>query len=598
MERPMFGYGQVPLPEHGGTLTPLSGQLKQGLLATAILGGISVASTAWLFLYLTWRIARWKLTPKQSPSPPAAEDSLNVDLSLGLSEQHYRQYIQSTQANRANRGPPLRRLSSGTVNTTKTTVVTGVTVELPVDKHSNPVITLIYHLLLADVQQSAAFVIGAYWLQYDGIFVPSIPCYAQGWLLGLAKLAAAGFLSIISLNTYLTLVWGYKPPRKLMYWVITFNWIFSFACTLGGVLGTKTGLAKGGYYTRAGAWCWINPRYEVLRLWLEYFWIFLAMALTIVLHGLVFWSLWRNNHSPRYLPRQAACQRSLATLTSSSNTSCCAEEAVSGADEASRPSGHHPAFLLYPLIYIICVAPVAIARCIDMSLGAGTVSPGYYLVAGCLLACHGWMNVLLWTTTVIFVNEGYAKDTGLDRFAFMRTPHERRFGNMIWVQGGSNNVQAAGDSVHRSRLRAARTRLGHWTQQLRPSVLSRHGQAHRSFRNSLIPSGYVGPSSASQESLQHSARGGQSSVSNSNSSPATRAAAPAETSGGIQMEVVTTIVVEREDDADFSIGAVGGPMGEFFLGYTPPHPLEYPTRSMHASSLHKASLEGLHEWRP
>ncbi|KAJ1335037.1 G protein-coupled receptor 157 [Microdochium nivale] len=584
MERPMYGYGHVALPENGRSLSPLSPRLRQGLLVTAILGGVSVASTTWLFFYLTWRILKWKLAaPSQRPGPPPAADSLNVDLSLGLSEQHYRQYIQSTQATRAGRASPLRRLSSATVTLAKKPVVTVAPAQAAAptagDQHSSSAVTLIYHLLLADVQQSAAFVISAYWLQYDGIFVPSIPCYAQGWLLGLAKLAAAGFLSIISMNTYLTLVWGYKPPRRIIYWAILFNWVFSFACTLGGVVGTQTGMAKGGYYTRTGAWCWINPGYEHLRLWLEYFWIFSAMVLTTVLHGLIVWSLWKNNHSPRYLPRQISRQSSRAILTDSSTTSRQTEEAVSEADEANRPSGHHSAFLLYPLIYIICVAPLAIARCIDMARGAGTVSGAFYLVAGALLACHGWMNVVLWTTTVIFVSSKDAKNTGLDRFAFIRTPRERRFGNIVWVQGGNNaNVNANNrdedydSSQHVTKLLAAPTWLGRLTQRLRLRPFSQN-QTSKSFRNSLATSGYLGPSSASQESLQRSARAG------SHSGPATmQAAAASETSGGIQMEVVTTIVIEREDDTDY--------FGRDLA------------RSLAPSYSCKASLEDLRDWRP
>ncbi|KAH7038262.1 uncharacterized protein B0I36DRAFT_77609 [Microdochium trichocladiopsis] len=574
MERPMYGYGQIPLPEQGVSLSPLPVQLKQGLLASAILAGLSIASATWLFLYLTWRIVKWKFFPRRRPRP-TPDDRFNVDLSLGLSEEHYRQYIQSTQASRGGRTAPLRRLSSGTVITTKTAVTTAEAASVLEDEHSNPIIILIYHLLLADVQQSAAFVISAYWLQYDGIYVPSVPCYAQGWLLGVAKLAAAGFLSIISINTYLALVWGYKASRRSIYIAIALNWVFSYGCTLGGVLGTKTGLAQGGYYTRAGAWCWINPRYESLRLWLEYFWIFLAMGLTTVLHGLVLWSLWRNRHSARFLPRQASCRASIATMAGCLKIFRRVEKVESQAEELGRPSGHHPAFLLYPLVYVVCVAPLAIARCVDMSRGSGSVNPGYYMVAGALLACHGWLNVLLWTTTVIFVSPSDAKETGLDRFAFMRTPHERRFGNMIWVEGGTSASETPGGGPPPTVI----ARMRAWRMQRLPffrsgrSDIPRHGRPSRSFRNSLAASGYPGPNSISQESLQRSVRGEQE-----------VASMPEGTLGGIQMEVVTTIVVEREEDVGFGHAD--------FLGF--PH--EAPARSVHTTS-QKASLEGYDDWR-
>jgi len=559
----MYGYGQVPMPEDGGSLSPLPEQMRRGLLAVAILSGLSIASSALLFFYLTWRMLKWKLVPAKKHTPTTPDESLNVDLSLGLSEQHYRQYIQSTQATRGSRTTPLRRLSSGTVATTKPASINTEVTPTTEDDHSNPIIILIYHLLLADVQQSAAFVISACWLQYDGIYVPSVPCYAQGWLLGLAKLASAGFLSIISVNTYLNLVWGFKTSRTWIYSAIGFNWVFAFGCTLGGVLGTQTGMAHGGYYVRTGAWCWINPRYEALRLWLEYFWIFLAMGLTIVLHGLVFWSLWRNNHSARALPPPASSRNSFSTMAVRFRTPQSAREVESQTKMAGRPSGHHPAFLFYPLIYIICVSPLAIARCVDMSRGTGTVNPGYYLVAGALLACHGWINALLWTTTVIFVNPRDAKDTGLDRFAFMRTPHGRRFGNMIWVQGGSHGGSSSQGLPETTIMSRLKTWLG-------------ARNFSRSVSNSLTARGYLGPNSISQESLQHSMRNGRHG-----------SVTPPDITGGIQMEVVTTIVVEREEHTEFSSQLS-------ILGF----PLESPTQSRTThSTLHKSSLEGLRDWR-
>lgn len=309
--------------------------------------------------------------------------------------------------------------------------------------------------------------------------------------------------------------------------------------------------------------CWINPKYEALRLWLEYFWIFLAMGLTIVLHGLVFWSLWRNNLSARALPPPASSRGSFATMAGCSRTPQGARELESQTEMAGRPSGHHPAFLLYPLIYVICVSPLAIARCVDMSQGAGTVDPGYYLVAGALLACHGWINVVLWITTVIFVNSRDAKDTGLDRFAFMRTPHERRFGNMIWVQGGRTS-EPSSQGLRTKRLVS---RLKTWLGARK---------FPRSVSNSLTARGYPGPNSISQESLQHSMRNGRHG-----------STAPLDMAGGIQMEVVTTIVVEREEDIELT-----GQLS--FLGF----PLEgsTPSRTAHSTS-HKPSLEGLRDWR-
>jgi hypothetical protein len=49
----------------------------------------------------------------------------------------------------------------------------------------------------------------------------------------------------------------------------------------------------------------------------------------------------------------------------------------------------------------------------------------------------GWLNVLLWSTTIIFIGDHDIRETGLEKFAFLRTP-QRVYGNMVMVQGGND----------------------------------------------------------------------------------------------------------------------------------------------------------------
>jgi hypothetical protein len=49
----------------------------------------------------------------------------------------------------------------------------------------NQFIVLIYNLLLADLQQSLAFLLNAQWLAQDGIQVGTTTCWAQGCKFGL-----------------------------------------------------------------------------------------------------------------------------------------------------------------------------------------------------------------------------------------------------------------------------------------------------------------------------------------------------------------------------------------------------------------------------
>lgn len=45
--------------------------------------------------------------------------------------------------------------------------------------------------------------------------------------------------------------------------------------------------------------------------------------------------------------------------------------------------------------------------------------------------------MLLWSTTIVFIGDHDIRETGLEKFAFLRTP-ERVYGNMVMVQGGND----------------------------------------------------------------------------------------------------------------------------------------------------------------
>ena len=109
----------------------------------------------------------------------------------------------------------------------------------------------------------------------------------------------------------------------LIYILTGAVWVIAFAFPLISILSTHNGADHGGFYTRAGAWvglvllghvrahfrtdwwkqCWVNPEYTVYSLWLEYFWIFVAMAVTVCLLTWVLFSLQRNKQSARHFPQ-------------------------------------------------------------------------------------------------------------------------------------------------------------------------------------------------------------------------------------------------------------------------------------------------------
>jgi hypothetical protein len=113
---------------------------------------------------------------------------------------------------------------------------------------------------------------------------------------------------------------------------------------------------------------------------------------------------------------------------------------------------------------------------------------------------------LLWSTTIIFIGDKDIHETGLDMFAMARTP-TRRYGNMIWVQGGNNS-----DGPEEQRGGVT------WWQWLSGGKGSSSGTFPRHSR------------STSQESLRRNVGAAEENT--------------------IQLEVVTMVVVEDADATD------------------------------------------------
>jgi hypothetical protein len=118
----------------------------------------------------------------------------------------------------------------------------------------------------------------------------------------------------------------------------------------------------------------------------------------------------------------------------------------------SNPTVHGavPLMVLYPTVYVVCTAPLAIGRI--AALAGNEVSLAYFIVAGSMIACNGWLDVLLYTSTradIVFTVYPPTEDIGLDTFAFMGKGY--MFGTVTTVEAGQRV---------RSRLGGARRRQG------------------------------------------------------------------------------------------------------------------------------------------
>ncbi|KAI2465770.1 G protein-coupled glucose receptor regulating Gpa2-domain-containing protein [Annulohypoxylon bovei var. microspora] len=478
-----YGDDYGPLDPVSDTLSPLPSSHRDGLIAVAVCGIVSLVSTSALFLYLTYKLITWRLR-----SPEAEDDGHPTpanDLSLGLAQRNFG--MSKKGLPRESEGDARRRREAGR-------------------RRPNQFLVLVYNLLLADMHQATAFVLNIPWIRRNEIVVGDPSCWAQGWFVSTGDLSASCFLCAIAVHTYLSVVRGYKPPHWALYLAIAGLWLFVYAMAFAGVAGTKNGRGVGGLYVRATAWCWVNVSFERLRLWLHYFWIFLSILVTSILYTLVFIYLRKR----KVFSRPHSRRRPSAAVGSGTN----------GTSVRMHPSGYHPAFLIYPLIYVLCTAPLALGRIVTMS--GRDVSVTYFCLAGAMIASNGWLDVLLFSTTrhsIIFNAPLDSENTGLETFAFMRTPYWRRYGNMVWVQGGAQTRDGGNDRQPRMRRSAV------WGLDRLGRLMGWGGRDGRSKNGVGRWNG--GRGSGSQESLRGITE-------------------TAET--GIQMDTVTTVVVEIEQD--------------------------------------------------
>lgn len=241
----------------------------------------------------------------------------------------------------------------------------------------------------------------------------------------------------------------------------------------------------------------MNDAYATLRLVTHYLFIFIALATTSALYMAIFIDLRRHARSD---------PSSSAVLDSSPSSS-------------ELHLSRTPAFLIYPVIYVLCTLPLALGRLASMT--GADVPNGYMCFAGAMIASNGMFDCLLFGSTrnvIVFAAKRnvHRQATGLGTFAFMNTPAARRYGNMVLIQGG--DAAAAGDDGGAA---PAWSPWGRWWRRPRPSargVSDAPEPTRRSHRRS--------PSrNASQESLRRP-------------------------SAAIQMDTITSVVVEVDHDKD------------------------------------------------
>ncbi|KAI0152075.1 G protein-coupled glucose receptor regulating Gpa2-domain-containing protein [Hypoxylon sp. NC0597] len=228
----------------------------------------------------------------------------------------------------------------------------------------NQSVVLIYQLILADFIQSLGFLISFHWAAEQKIIGPSGTCFTQGWMIELGDVASAFFVLAIAIHTTYQVMLSRSLSYKYFICCILGVWGLSIVLTaLAPIIGGRF------VFQRAGVWCWIRSDLEGLRLSLHYLWIFIVEFGSILVYATGFYYLFRAKRSEAAIPGRS----------------------IEGLRKARA------AMLAYAIVYTILSLPLAAGRMASMS--NNELSDEYYLFAGALFTCSGWVDTLLYTIT-------------------------------------------------------------------------------------------------------------------------------------------------------------------------------------------------------
>ncbi|KAJ5247137.1 hypothetical protein N7468_002120 [Penicillium chermesinum] len=250
----------------------------------------------------------------------------------------------------------------------------------------NQYIILIYNLVLADFQQSLAFLICLNWIITNKIKSGTAGCFLQGLWLQVGDPGSGLFVLAIAFHTFLLVVWGYKMSYKVFV---------GFVCAVWGlvclIVIIPLCLYGADVYVPSGAWCWINEKHEAARLWTHYIWIFLAEFGTVCLYAIMYFQLRKQIKASAILGNSQL--ESLKRLR--------------------RVVGY---MTIYPIVYIVLSLPLAAGRM--ASAHGDNPSLTFFCCAGAIMTTSGLVDVVLYTLTrrSLLIDTEDSHDRSYNRF--------------------------------------------------------------------------------------------------------------------------------------------------------------------------------------
>ncbi|KAG9101882.1 hypothetical protein FRC06_002526 [Ceratobasidium sp. 370] len=221
----------------------------------------------------------------------------------------------------------------------------------------------------------------------------------QGALQQVGDLGGAVWSLAIAYYTFSFLFLLKKPSIWATRIILGVGWTTILVLPIVGPHAIQDVDKSGYFYGVVGAWCWIGSGYRLLWFLYLYMWIFLALASSVVIYGLVYLRLSGrlSIENGKLVWKASGQSQGLNCLDSSwvaHDIPLSFHASESGSNGGRTPA--EPSRLL-DYTYSIVTIPVAIMR---LGATAGWQAPFPYLVfAGATFSSSGLANVLLFIAT-------------------------------------------------------------------------------------------------------------------------------------------------------------------------------------------------------
>ncbi len=102
-------------------------------------------------------------------------------------------------------------------------------------QRANQVMILLFNLLLANLQQSMAFVLSVVWVRRNRVDTGTAVCFAQGWFISTGELASVAWCLAIAVHAFASAAYDHELSRPSFYFAIGCLWTFVYVCAIVGI---------------------------------------------------------------------------------------------------------------------------------------------------------------------------------------------------------------------------------------------------------------------------------------------------------------------------------------------------------------------------